>query len=55
MLEAVLDVVTDMLVAVTDDSVTVVLVVVAVTVIELSDATVAVVDGFAALALVAVV
>ena len=55
MLEAVLDVVTEMCVAVTDDSVTVVLVVVAVTVVELSDATVAVVDGFAALVLVAVV
>lgn len=44
-----------MFVAVTDDLVTVVLVVVAVTMVELSDATVAVVDGFAALVLVAVV
>ena len=53
--EVELDVATDIFVAVTDDSVTVVLAVVIVTVVELSDATVAVVDGFAALALVAVV
>ena len=48
--EVELDVATDIF----DDSVTVVLVVVAVTVVELSDATVAVVDGFAALVLGAV-
>ena len=55
MLEAVLEVVTGIFVAATDDSVTVVLVVVAVTVVEVSGATVAVVGGFAALVLVAVV